>query len=96
MEVNPGEISGLLFFDMNLYQDKRGFFTRNFCSTTISKMGGFGGVSQANLSYNTSAGTIRGFHFQVNGSEEAKTVTVLKGSLHYKVIDLRKTSQPYL
>jgi dTDP-4-dehydrorhamnose 3,5-epimerase len=96
MEVNPGEISGLLFFDMNLYQDKRGFFTRNFCSTTISKMGGFGGVSQANLSYNTSAGTIRGFHFQVNGSEEAKTVTVLKGSLHYKVIDLRKTSQTYL
>ena len=96
MEIKPNEISGLIFYNMDFFEDNRGFFTRNFCKTKIIELGGFGEVNQANLSFNRFMGTVRGFHFQLNGFEEAKTVTVLSGSLHYKVIDLRKSSSTYL
>jgi len=81
---------------MEVHQDERGFFARNFCVESINSGGGFSNVSQANLSFNSTRGTIRGFHFQINGFEEAKTVTVYRGSLHYKVLDLRKDSPTYL
>jgi dTDP-4-dehydrorhamnose 3,5-epimerase len=96
VEIRSGRISGLLFIDMEMHQDERGFFARNFCKNSISKAGGYSDVSQANLSFNKLKGTIRGLHFQTNGHEEAKTVTVYQGLLHYKVLDLRKNSKTYL
>lgn len=96
MEIRSGRISGLLFIDMEMHQDERGFFARNFCKDSISKVGGYTDVCQANLSFNKLKGTIRGLHFQTGGHEEAKTVTVYQGSLHYKVLDLRKDSKTYL
>ena len=59
-------------------------------------MSGYTDVAQANISFNKYKGTVRGFHFQVGGHEESKTVTVYQGSLHYKVVDLRKNSPTYL
>jgi dTDP-4-dehydrorhamnose 3,5-epimerase len=96
MNIRTGKIQGLLFMDMEVHQDERGFFARNFCAKSIEDNGGYSEVNQANISFNKTKGTIRGFHFQSGGNEEAKTVTVLKGSLHYKVIDLRKDSPTYL
>ena len=81
---------------MEMHEDQRGFFARNFCNESISKMSGYTDVAQANISYNKYKGTVRGFHFQVGGHEESKTVTVYQGSLHYKVVDLRKSSPTYL
>ena len=96
MKTRVGKIQGLLFMDMDVHADERGFFARNFCAKSIENNGGYSEVSQANISFNKDKGTIRGFHFQSGGYEEAKTVTVLRGSLHYKVIDLRKNSPTYL
>jgi dTDP-4-dehydrorhamnose 3,5-epimerase len=96
MKTRVGKIQGLLFMDMEVHTDDRGFFARNFCAKSIDASGGYPEVSQANISFNKTKGTVRGFHFQSGGHEEAKTVTVLKGSLHYKVIDLRKNSSTYL
>lgn len=96
MEVRNTRISGLNFYKMEMHEDDRGFFARNFCKSSFNNAGGFSDVAQANISFNRKKGTIRGFHFQNNGHEESKTVTVYRGSLHYKVIDLRKTSKTYL
>ena len=96
IKIANSEISGLLFFKMNKFEDERGFFARNFCKSVIQESQGYESVSQANLSINKLKGTIRGFHYQINGHEESKTVTVLNGSLHYKIIDLRKNSENYL
>jgi dTDP-4-dehydrorhamnose 3,5-epimerase len=96
MEIKHTRISGLNFFKMEMHADDRGFFARNFCKKSIENSDGFSDVAQANISFNQKKGTVRGFHFQRNGHEESKTVTVYKGSLHYKVIDLRKTSKTYL
>ena len=96
MDVTKTRIPGLYFLEMDMHRDSRGFFARNFCAESINSVGGFSSVSQANISLNTVKGTIRGFHYQMNGHEEAKTVTVYKGKVHYKVIDLRKESPTYL
>jgi dTDP-4-dehydrorhamnose 3,5-epimerase len=96
MDIIEGSIKGLLFLKMEMHVDERGFFARNFCKESITNAGGYSQVNQANISFNKVKGTIRGFHFQTEGHEESKTVTVYKGSLHYKVIDLRKDSPTYL
>lgn len=96
MDVVKTRIPGLQFFKMEMHEDDRGFFARNFCKKSIADAGGFSDVSQANVSFNRVKGTIRGFHFQIDGHEEAKTVTVYRGTLHYKVLDLRKDSPTYL
>ena len=96
LDIIKGEIEGVLLMKMNKFEDDRGFFARNFCKETIINSSGFGEVSQANLSFNKLKGTIRGLHFQYNGCEESKTVTVLHGSLYYVILDLRKDSPSYL
>ena len=96
MDIKEGKIPGVLIAKMNKFIDERGFFSRNFCAETFKNHGAFSEVSQANISFNKFKGTIRGFHYQVGGQEEAKTVTVLRGSLHYKIVDLRLGSPTYL
>ena len=96
MDVSRSKIPGVLTIKMNKFIDERGFFARNFCVNTLKDHKAFSNVSQANLSFNLNKGTIRGFHYQIGGKEEAKTVTVLTGAVHYKIIDLRKSSPTYL
>ena len=96
MKVMESRIKGLLFLEMEVHSDERGFFARNFDKESINSAFGYSSISQANISFNKSKGIVRGFHFQSNGDEEAKTITVYQGSLHYKVIDLRKYSPTYL
>ena len=96
MDVSNSKISGVLTMKMNKHVDERGFFARNFCAQTLENYKAFSNVSQGNLSFNLNKGTIRGFHYQIGGKEEAKTVTVLNGAVHYKIIDLRKNSPTYL
>jgi len=96
MEIVRGSIDGVLLIKMKKNLDERGFFARNFCANLIEHAGGNPSISQANLSFNKTKGTIRGFHYQKNNHEETKTFTVLRGSLHLKVVDLRKDSKTYL
>jgi dTDP-4-dehydrorhamnose 3,5-epimerase len=95
MEIKTTSIEGLILFRFPKFVDERGFFSRNFCADSLQQVGGLSIVSQANLSLNVEIGTLRGFHFQSGGYEEAKTVTVLSGAVHYKVIDLRKNSKTF-
>lgn len=95
MDIKKTSIKGLILFKFNKFEDDRGFFVRNFCREELDKFEADTKIAQANLSFNKRKGTIRGFHYQFDGYEEAKTVTVLSGTIHYKVIDLRKGSPTY-
>jgi len=77
------------------FSDERGEFQRNFCSREFAKRGLDARVAQANLSLNTTAGTVRGFHFQKDLFSEAKTLTCLKGSIFDVVVDLRRGSETF-
>jgi|LakMenEpi03Aug12_release.lakeMendotaPanAssembly.Ray.scaffolds.fasta_scaffold407415_2 dTDP-4-dehydrorhamnose 3,5-epimerase len=96
MKLVDTNFQGVKLFEMTPFRDERGFFARNFCCEVMENSSANREVSQANLSFNSKKGTIRGFHFQFPPYQEAKTVTVIQGSVHYKIIDIRPDSPTYL
>lgn len=77
-------------------QDERGFFTRAFCADEYIMHGLNPTIAQANLSRSDKKYTLRGFHYQSAGAEEAKSVRCIKGRILDVIIDLRKNSPTYL
>ena len=96
MEFKNTKIDGLHIVDLNKIEDERGFFARAFCSEEFNAMGLDSSVLQANMSFNKSAGTLRGMHYQKSPYQESKFIRCLKGSIYDVVIDLRKNSATYL
>lgn len=76
-------------------QDERGFFSRMFCKTEFSNAGLETEFVQSNLSLSKEIYTLRGMHFQVNGSEEVKLVRCAKGQVQDVIVDLRPSSPTF-
>ncbi len=75
--------------------DARGYFMRLFCQRRFSSHKINFTPQQNSMSHNTSAGTLRGLHFQSNPAEEQKLITCLRGKIYDVVVDLRKDSPAY-
>jgi dTDP-4-dehydrorhamnose 3,5-epimerase len=75
--------------------DRRGSFERLWCSDQFEKNGLMGTFVQSSLSRNERAFTVRGLHYQVAPSKEAKLVTVVSGRVFDVVVDLREESPTY-
>tara|TARA_B110000003_G_C16614884_1_gene520928 strand:- start:410 stop:940 length:531 start_codon:yes stop_codon:yes gene_type:complete len=95
MKFNSTDIDGLYYVDIDRLEDERGFFGRAFCSQEFEKINLDSEVCQANISYNHSAGTLRGMHYQKSPYQESKFIRCIKGSIYDVVIDLRKNSPTY-
>lgn len=78
------------------YSDDRGFFSRIFCLNENKKLGIVGEIKQINNSFNKHKGTIRGFHYQINGYEECKFMRAIHGKFFCVNIDLRINSKTFL
>lgn len=78
------------------FEDERGFFSRIFCISEMEKNNIISSIRQINNSFNKSKGTIRGFHYQINGFEESKILRAISGKFLNVTIDLRRKSQTYL
>jgi dTDP-4-dehydrorhamnose 3,5-epimerase len=76
-------------------EDERGFFARTWCRDEFAAVGLDISVVQANLSYNSQAGTLRGMHFQRPPHAEVKLVRCVSGSIFDVAIDLREDSPTY-
>lgn len=87
-------IDDLKILTLTEYQDHRGSFRRIFDVDWLQYSDEL--PQQINISRNTSMGTLRGMHYQLTGNPEDKLITVLSGSVHIVVIDLRKDSRTYL
>ena len=79
--------------EMRNSQDKRGSFTKVFCSDDSQDLHM---VDQVNIVRNPHLGTIRGLHFQKSPFTEVKKIMVLHGSIFDVVIDLRPHSKTFL
>lgn len=77
------------------FRDHRGSFTRTFCAREFAKYGLKYDMVQSNLSITNQKNTIRGMHYQVEGSEEAKLVRCLRGRIMDVIIDIRRDSQTF-
>jgi dTDP-4-dehydrorhamnose 3,5-epimerase len=81
--------------ELRKIEDERGFFARALCANEFRKNGLNDTFVQANIGYNFKKGTLRGFHYQVAPSEEAKLIRCISGAIYDVLIDLRPTSPTY-
>lgn len=89
------ELAGAYLLELERHEDDRGFFARAFCRRELEEHGLDPTVAQANVSYNRERGTLRGMHYQVAPSQEAKTVRCVAGALHDVIVDLRQDSATF-
>ena len=77
-------------------EDARGYFARAFCAREFAKHGIETNFVQANLSFNTKGGLVRGMHFQRGDDAEVKLVRCVRGAIYDVIVDLRPESSTYL
>lgn len=83
-------------FELEPHTDSRGSFVRIFDDRVIAAEGLDPSVAHANVSTTRRRATIRGLHYQVPPSAEAKTIHCLAGSIFDVLVDVRPGSPTYL
>lgn len=76
--------------------DARGRFMRAWCANEFAQQGIRFVPVQSNMVYSKLKGTLRGLHYQVAPSLEAKLVRCTRGAVFDLVLDLRRDSPTYL
>lgn len=95
MEFTPLTIGGAYLITSDRHDDDRGFFARAWCYREFAEAGLDVSFVQTSLSYNHSAGTLRGMHFQKAPHQEKKLVRCIRGSMIDVILDLRPESPTY-
>jgi dTDP-4-dehydrorhamnose 3,5-epimerase len=90
MRILPTEIPGVHLVESEAFADERGSFMRVWCGDALARDGLDARLSQASMSWNGKAGTLRGLHFQEAPHEEAKLVRCVRGALFDVALDLRE------
>lgn len=88
-------LPGAFLIEPERNEDNRGYFARLFCEEEFRQNGIAFAVRQVNTSYNHTAGTLRGMHFQKAPKAEAKLVRCTAGKIYDVIVDLRKDSPTY-
>lgn len=96
MRFTATNLHGAWIVEPEPHEDSRGLFARTFCARKFHDHGLVDTFVQCNTSWNAQKGTIRGLHYQVPPSCEAKLVRCAAGSLWDVIVDLRPGSPTYL
>jgi dTDP-4-dehydrorhamnose 3,5-epimerase len=88
-------LSGAYVIDIEPRVDQRGFFARAFCRKEFEEHELETNIVQGNISFNESAGTLRGMHYQRSPHAEVKLVRCTRGSIFDVIVDLRLNSPTY-
>jgi dTDP-4-dehydrorhamnose 3,5-epimerase len=86
---------GCHLVEPDVSEDDRGFFARIHDADELRRHGLDGCVAQSSISYNRTAATLRGLHYQSDPYAEAKLVRCLRGRVFDVVADIRPTSPTY-
>ena len=89
-------VAGAFVIEPQRIQDERGFFARTYSSAEFADQGLDDRVDQSSTSFNASAGTLRGMHYQAAPHGEAKLVRCTRGAIYDVAVDLRPDSPSYL
>jgi dTDP-4-dehydrorhamnose 3,5-epimerase len=88
-------LAGAYLIRPQMITDERGGFARRFCAETFRAYGLQTDLVQRSISWNARAGTLRGMHFQMPPSQEAKLVRCTRGAVFDVLVDLRNGSPTY-
>jgi len=95
MKTETFNIFGPLLILPRKHSDARGFFSEIFRKDFFEKTIGSIEFIQENHSYSIKSGTVRGLHFQIAPTSQAKLVRVVHGAILDVAVDLRKSSPTY-
>ena len=96
MNFVPTPLGGAFLIEIDRREDMRGFFARLWCREEFAAHGIAIDIVQASMSHNALAGTVRGMHFQLPPSREAKLVRCDRGRIYDVIIDLRPDAPTYM
>jgi len=95
MELIPLGIEGVWLVESPVFRDNRGRFREWFKSEIIEKTCGRKfDIQQANISL-SSKGTLRGIHYSIAPSGQAKWITCVVGSIQDVIVDIRPNSPTF-
>ena len=94
MQITTTDISGLLILEPKVFPDSRGFFFEAYNEQVFAAAGIDIRFIQDNQS-RSKYGVIRGLHYQLNPSAQAKLVRVLEGRILDVAVDIRKGSPTF-
>lgn len=96
LKFHSTDLDGLVEVARTPQDDTRGRFARLFDHQELLAAGWRWPVVQVNLSETIRAGTVRGLHYQVPPSAEAKLVTCIRGEIWDVAVDIRSGSPTFL
>ena len=95
MNLTPLGINGVWLAESPVWSDDRGFFREWFKSEDVKAATGRDfGIEQANISF-SSVGTLRGIHYSIAQSGQAKWITCVSGSIQDVIVDIRPDSTTF-
>ena len=75
------KIKGVWIINPTPFEDERGLFRRHFCKEEFLKNDIAINISQTSVSENKYKKTLRGFHYQLEPNQEAKSISCFQGML---------------
>jgi len=88
-------LKGAYIIEIEPIEDNRGLFARSWCKREFEAHSLNSKIVQCNISFNTKKGILRGMHYQIKPSEEAKLVRCTSGAIFDVIIDLRADSPTF-
>ena len=95
MKFSPARLPGVWVIDLELRTDERGFFARTYCDEEFTTHGLNAHWPQANTSFTSGRGLIRGLHFQAEPHPEVKVVRCTAGAIFDVVVDVRPAAPTF-
>lgn len=96
MKVLDTPLAGLTVVESTASHDRRGAFSRLFCSRELHEVLGGRQIAQINQSQTTRVGALRGMHFQYPPHAEMKMLRCLRGRVWDVAVDIRAGSPTFL
>ena len=94
MNLIQTSFKGLVVLEPKVFGDSRGYFMESYSARTLQELGLPADFVQDNQSFST-AGVVRGLHYQNAPHAQTKLVRVLSGSILDVVVDLRRTEATF-
>ena len=96
MIFTPAPLPGSYIIDLTPFSDSRGWFARTYCKNEFTEIGHTKEWVQINHSFTTTAGALRGMHYQLPPFKEIKLVRCIAGAVYDVIVDLRENSATFL
>ncbi len=93
MKYTDTDIAGVSVIDIEPINDERGFSALVVCSDECGKYALPSAVTQTNLVYNHTRGTLRGLHWQATPYPQAQIVRCTRGAILAVAADVRPQSE---